>query len=209
MKQILYYIIALTFLECGSNENKVTPTKQVYIEKEISNKLTETDSTCFTNNLDGKFRESIKKFVPNTWTINDTVVGILNYDTIPDLIILIEKDSVIDEHFRQGDQGLIVLFGKKNSEYSLNGVYLNLLNNRTDFGAIDGKGIVSIQKNKIFYSFFPAHNLAKDFEFLYSDKHSKFFLIKTTEIQSLENKNSSNIEKYKIGEIPIENYKIE
>lgn len=204
MKAILYSIMVIFLFNCSSKEkNKESLTKQLNTEYNVKK------DTILKNNLDKIFNESIKKFVPVDWQISDTTSGFLNYDNYKDLILLIEKDSNQNDNFRQGDQGLIVLFGNKNGDYTLNFKLLKLLNNRTDYGMIDGKGILSIKKNRFSYSFFPANNFSKEFEFVYSEKQAKFFLIKTIETYFHEEKNDNKIEKYSINEIPIETYKVE
>ncbi len=208
MKPILYLFLSILFFSCIKKEKK----KDVLLNDlnvEIkTNEKVKKDSNLKVN-FDKKFLESFDKFIPNTWTLSDSVGGFLNNDNYKDLILRIEKDSSVNDDFRYGDQGVIVLFGNKNGNYSLNVTLLKFLNNRFAYGMIDGHGILSIKNKGFSYSFFPSRNISRDFEFIYSNKHSKFFLIKTEETIYLEENNEHNVENYSLGEIPIESYKVE
>ena len=208
MKPILYLILSILFFSCTTKEKK----KDVLLNNlnvEIKTNEKAKKDSILKVNFDKKFLESFNKFIPNTWTLSDSVGGFLNNDNYKDLILLIEKDSVGNDEFLWGDQGMIVLFGNKNGDYSLNVTLLKLLNNRFAYGMIDGHGILSIKNKGFSYSFFPSRNISRDFEFIYSNKHSKFFLIKTEETIYQEENNEHNVENYSLGEIPIESYKVE
>jgi hypothetical protein len=208
MKPILYLILSILFFSCTTKEKK----KDVLLNDlnvEIKTNEKAKKDSILKVNFDKKLLESFNKFIPNTWTLSDSVGGFLNNDNYKDLILRIEKDSSGNDDFRYGDQGVIVLFGNKNGDYSLNVTLLKLLNNWTDCGMIDGRGILSIKNNGFSYSFFPSRNISREFEFIYSKKHSKFFLRKIDETNFQEVNNEHNFENYSLGEIPIESYKVE